>query len=331
MTFNPHELEDFALPLPITQAARTIAQQFATQQPTPHKAEQVLLNTLSVCVVNDYLQMMGIPTNLAASDSWNPIVRLCSDVADLEVRGIGRLECRPLRSTEQICHIPPEVWSDRIGYVMVQIDESMREASVLGFTPSVTTSELSIGQLRSPEDLLDRLQELMHPITAAASSLAPAFRRTQANLSQWFNNVFEAGWQTVETLLTPPESNLAFSFRGDVLAPSLEQPEAAVRKAKLIDLGVEIADLSVALVVEINPESEEKTNILLQVHPRGNQAYLPPSLQLIVLDESGSNFLEAESRDADDYIQLEFSGNSGEQFSVRVALGNASIQEDFVI
>ena len=331
MTYNTHELEDFALPLPITQAARRIAQQFATQQPTPHKAEQVLLNTLSVCVVNDYLQMMGIPTNLAASDSWNPIVRLCSDVADLEMPGIGRLECRPLRSTEQICHVPPEVWSDRIGYVMVQIDESLREASVLGFTPSVATSELPISQLRSPEDLIDRLQELMHPITAAASSLTPAFRRTQANLSQWLNNVFEAGWQTVETLLTPPESNLAFSFRGDVVAPSLEQPEAAIRKAKLIDLGIEIAGLSVALVVEISPESEEKTNILLQVHPTGSQTYLPPSLQFIVLDESGSTFLEAESRNADDYIQLEFSGSPGEQFSVRVALGNASIQEDFVI
>ncbi|MBD2744958.1 DUF1822 family protein [Coleofasciculus sp. FACHB-1120] len=330
MTFNTDELEDLALPLPITQAARTIAQQFATQQPTPHKAEQVLLNTLSVCVVNDYLQMMGIPTNLAASDSWNPIVRLCSDVADLEVRGIGRLECRPLRSTEQICHIPPEVWSDRIGYVMVQIDESMREASVLGFTPSVATSELSIGQLRSPEDLLDRLQELMHPITAPASSPTPSFSRTQANLSQWFNNIFEAGWQTVETLLTP-ESNLAFSFRGELVAPELKQPEAAVRKAKLIDLGIESADIFVALVVEINPESEGKTNILLQVHPMGSQTYLPPSLQLIVLDESGSNFLEAESREADDYIQLEFSGSPGEQFSIRVTLGNASIQEDFVI
>ncbi|MFE1746975.1 DUF1822 family protein [Coleofasciculus sp. H7-2] len=330
MTYNTHELEDFALPLPITQAARRLAQQFATQQPTPHKAEQVLLNTLSVFVVNDYLQMMGIPTNLAASDSWNPIVRLCSDVADLEVPGIGRLECRPLRSTEQICHIPPEVWSDRIGYVMVQIDESLREASVLGFTPSIATSELPISQLRSPEDLIDRLQQLMHPATVApASSLNRSFSRTQANLSQWFNNVFEAGWQTVETLLTPA-SNLAFSFRGDVVAPSLEQPEAAVRKAKLIDLGIEIADLSVALVVEINPESEEKTNILLQVHPTGSQTYLPPSLKLIVLND-GSNFLEAESRNADDYIQLEFSGSPGEQFSVRVALGNASIQEDFVI
>ena len=330
MTYNTHELEDFALPLPITQAARTIAQQFATQQPTPHKAEQVLLNTLSVCVVNDYLQMMGIPTNLAASDSWNPIVRLCSDVADLEVPGIGRLECRPLRSTEQICHIPPEVWSDRIGYVMVQIDESLREASLLGFTPSVATLELPINQLRSPEDLIDRLQELMHPTTAPASSLNHSFRSTQANLSQWLNNVVEAGWQTVETLLTPPESNLAFSFRGDLVAPELKKPEAAVRKAKLIDLGIENTDIFVALVVEINPESEGKTNILLQVHPMGNQTYLPPSLQLIVLDD-GSTFLEAESRNADDYVQLEFSGTPGEQFSVRVALGNASIQEDFVI
>ncbi|HEY9822378.1 MAG TPA: DUF1822 family protein, partial [Candidatus Sericytochromatia bacterium] len=57
----------------------------------------------------------------------------------------------------------------------------------------------------------------------------------------------------------------------------------------------------------------------------------PPSLQLTVLDESGATFLEAQSRSADNYIQLQFSGVPGEQFSVRVSLGDASILQDFVI
>jgi hypothetical protein len=133
MSYNTNEMEDFALPLPITRMARRTAEEFANRQPTPQKAEQVRLNTLAVCVVNDYLQMMGIPTDLSVGDSWNPVVLLGADVADLEVTGVGRLECRPVRMHQQTCHIPPEVLSDRIGYVVVQIDESSLEATVLGF------------------------------------------------------------------------------------------------------------------------------------------------------------------------------------------------------
>jgi hypothetical protein len=83
--------------------------------------------------------------------------------------------------------------------------------------------------------------------------------------------------------------------------------------------------------VELTPESEQRRNILLQVHPAGNQLYLPPSLELTVLDDSGSIFLEAQARSADNYIQLQFRGLPGEEFSVRVALGDASIIEDFVL
>jgi hypothetical protein len=41
--------------------------------------------------------------------------------------------------------------------------------------------------------------------------------------------------------------------------------------------------------------------------------------------------MEAQARSADNYIQLQFSGMPGEHFSVKVALGDASIIEDFVI
>ena len=78
-------------------------------------------------------------------------------------------------------------------------------------------------------------------------------------------------------------------------------------------------------------ESENKRNILLQVHPGGGKTYLPPEVELIVLDDTGEVFLEAKSRQADNWIQLEFRGEPGERFSVKVALGDASIVENFVI
>lgn len=321
MTSYTHDIENSALPMPIAQMARRTAQQLASSMPTPQIAQRVCLNTLAVYVVNAYLQTIGIATDLDASDCWNPVVRLCADVADLEIAGVGRLECRPLRMHEQSCYIPPEVWSDRIGYVIVQIDESLQEANILGFTQTVATDELPIRELRPIEDLIDRLHQLMQPVVA------------RVNLSQWLNNIFETGWQTVESVLNPAEPSLAFSFRNaDTLVPTdIEQPDIGIRRAKFIDLGMQLAGQSVALIVEIRPESEKRTNILLQVHPTGSQIYLPPQLQLIVLDESGTTFLEAIARSADNYIQLEFSGEPGERFSVKVALGDVNIIEDFAI
>jgi hypothetical protein len=94
---------------------------------------------------------------------------------------------------------------------------------------------------------------------------------------------------------------------------------------------MQIAGYPVALIVEVIAGLNNKSDIILQLHPTGNQIYLPPLLQLTVLDESGLVFLEAQARSADNYIQLQFSGLPGEQFSVRVALGDASIMEDFIV
>lgn len=334
MSYSTSEIEDLSLSLPITQAARRTAQHFADQQPTPQKAEQVRLNTLAVCVVNDYLQMMGIATGLSASDCWNPVVQICADVADLEVTGVGRLECRPMRAHEQTCYIPPEIWSDRIGYVVVQIDDLLREATVLGFAQTVTAENLSVSQLQSLESLLNYLAQAVpstpsQPITAG---------KTLVNLSQWLQNLSETGWRTVEALLGTVGTDLAFSFRSRAAPRGTDPSETGVRLAKLIDLGMQLTGNPVALVVELRSEAdssttlnEKNTNIHLQIHPTGGQTYLPMNLQLIVLDESGAIFLEARARNADNYIQLQFSGEPGERFSVKVALGDNGITEDFVI
>jgi hypothetical protein len=329
MTYPTHELDDLSLSLPITQTALRTAQQFANEQPTPQKAEQVRLNTLAVCAVNDYLQMIGIPTNLETSDSWNPVLRLCADVADLEVTGIGRVECRPHRSVQSSCYVPPEVWLDRVGYIAVEIDELSLEATVLGFTETVTDEELPIRQLKPIDDLID----VLNPLEVEEHKSIPAPAKTRVNLNQWLTRIFEQGWETVESLLAPTEPEFAFNFRSlrDSVMDEPTVSDEGIRRAKLIDLGMQLAGYPVALVVKLQSESERKTHILLQVHPTGGQIYLPPLLQLTVLDESGSIFLEAQSRSADNYIQLQFSGQPGEPFSVKVTLGDASVTEDFVI
>ncbi|KAB8330569.1 DUF1822 family protein [Scytonema tolypothrichoides VB-61278] len=317
-----HNLDDLALTLPITQAASRTAQQFANQQPTPEKAEQVRLNTLCVWVVNEYLEMMDIPTQLTKSDSWNSVLRLCTDVADLELLGIGRLECRSVRFGEEICYIPPETWEERVGYVVVQIDESLQEAKLLGFVRNVATEELPLSQLQPLEDFIEYLAQLRQtPI------------RTLVNLNQWLVGIFDAGWQTVEYLWNQPELRPGYAFRsGETLVQNdTNKTQALTRRAKLIDLGIQIANQPVILIVEIRPNTNQQTGIRLQLHPTGHQIYLIPGIQLTVLDESGAVFLETQARSADNYLQLQFRGEPAEQFSVKVSLNDASVTENFII
>ena len=63
----------------------------------------------------------------------------------------------------------------------------------------------------------------------------------------------------------------------------------------------------------------------------GSQPHLPPGLQLIGLDEADNSFFEVQAREQDNYIQFKFTADSGDRFSVRVALDDASITETFVI
>lgn len=322
MTRTTYELEDFGLTLPITQAARTIAQQFASNQPTREKAEQVRLNTLCVSVVNDYLDIMAIPTNLTASDSWNPIIRLCANIADLKLPGVGRLECRPVNLSQQVCYIPPETWEERVGYVVVRVNESLHEAKLLGFVPNMATEELPLSQLQPLEDLIDHLEERKQtPV------------RTLVNLSQWFTGLLDNGWQSVESIWNQPQFRPAYTFRSrdTVEQNAANQNNIFTRRAKLIDLGIQIANQPVILIVEIRPEVNQKTSIRVQLHPTSHQIYLMPGIQLTVLDESGAVFLETQARSADNYLQLQFRGERAEKFSVKVALNDASVTEYFLI
>ena len=200
--------ERLTITIPITQTARRTAQAFAQEQPTLEKSKRVYLNTLAVLVAQNYLQMLDIPTNLESSYSWNSVGRMCGDVADLSI-GWGRLECRPIRVNEQTCFVPPEVWQDRLGYIVVQVDETCREGKLLGFVPTVSQQQLPIKQLRSLEDLLMYLHQ-------------PTL--TAVRLSQWFDNIVEPGWQTIESLLSTRSRQPVLAFRTGELR-SLKNPE----------------------------------------------------------------------------------------------------------
>ncbi|MEO0801842.1 MAG: DUF1822 family protein [Cyanobacteria bacterium J06642_2] len=306
------------LSLPLPRAALEEAQRFAGQQCSEKKAAQVRLNTLAVWAVNEYLDWMGIQTDLTVGDSWNAVVRACADVADLEVLGYGRLECRAVRPGENVCYVPFEVWHERIGYEIVQIDEARQEAVMLGFLAKVTAPNVLVSELQAPERILEHLDELRR------------LRQPFVQLRQWLEQSFSPEWQAVEALLQPQQWASGYAFRSLTAATVATPADAGgICRAKAIDLSQLDRDCSVALVLDVRPEAERNWSVRVQVHPLQSGSCLSTGLQLEVRDEADAVFLEAHARPADDCLQMQFRGSEGEHFSVRVAASDCEAVEHF--
>lgn len=297
-------IEPITFTVPLSFEAHDIAQQCA-QKSLPTKFKQVYLNTLAVYAVDSYLRCMGFETNLAHSESRDSLMLKFVDVADLDVVGVGKIECRPVLPDSQTCNIPSDAWENRIGYVAVQLNQSLKEATLLGFTKTSAIREVPLSQLQSLEYFLaymNRIQQLK-PV----------------NLMNWFEDVFDAGWQVIDELLNPEQ--LEWHFRNTNALP--------IERGYKIDLGMQLAQQSVTLAVMLAPEPDSEVDIQVQVYPMGNQTCLPEGLKLIVMDESEEVVLEATSRDDDNFIQLKFSSELRELFGVTVALGEASVTKHF--
>ncbi|HIK06066.1 MAG TPA: DUF1822 family protein [Trichormus sp. M33_DOE_039] len=173
----------------IAAADRQQAYQFAEQQPTLERSQQVYRNTLAVLVIQHFLQLLGIETDLAASHCWNPLEQQLENIADLYIPSLqGFLECRSLYGSDRKCHIPPEVWSERLGYVIIQLDEPYQEAQVLGFVEAVSVSELPLSYLQPLNVLLECLTSQVQP-------------EPMVQLSHWLKRTFEYDWQPPKELV----------------------------------------------------------------------------------------------------------------------------------
>lgn len=119
-----------------------------------------------------------------------------------------------------------------------------------------------------------------------------------------------------------PEAELGMGLRGPL----------EIKAGKLINLGMQLGNRSLALLLTVtkDAEAEEKVRVQVQLHPTGEEKYLPSNLQLKLLSKAGKSLQEVESRDQDNYIQLNsFRGEPGKRFSVEVGLGDVSVREDF--
>lgn len=298
-------IEQLTFTTSLIQKYHQMAQQFSQQQLTEAKAHQVYQNTLAVLAVDYYCQCLGIPTQLTSSDSWNPLMQSLLDVADLQLGKGGKIECLAVEVNADCVEVPPEVLTERLGYIAVEINPSRTQARLLGFAETISSNPCPIHQFQGLELLINHLHAL------------PSNQQT--HLSQWLHKRWDTGWKRVEELLEIPQLDFALQFR---------TTPTAVKGGKLLDLNSR-GD-SVALLVGMRPTNPPEMDIWVEVYPIGEQTHLPRDLQVMVLDSSEVSVMQAQARSTKN-IQLNFSGEPGDQFSIKLELGDVSVTEAFII
>ena len=324
----------FFVPIQISQVVLDYARKFAAEQTTVEKAKKVYENTVAVGAVASYLHWMEFKTDLGQGESWNAASRYFNDVADLVLPEIGSIECRSLLPGETAIYLPPEATENRIGCVLVRLEEEPDKVKILGFVPADNEGNLpevvKVEDLQSLEELTELLGELEFQPKAAtkptidietvAATVVETVADNVEKLSQWFGNNFGQGWQPLDA-----------AYRSIRVKES--DSNLAVSRAKIIDFGVRVAGEAVALIVRLIPNENGTVDVLLRVFPANESNYLPAGLELKVQDENGEEISEPViARSADNWLQMKLEeGTPDTRFGVTLSLGDARVTEHFVL
>ena len=303
-------------PVSLSFEAHEIAQYYSTVTSDSQKAKQVYLNMLAVYAVNFYLQCLGFETEWEKSDSCDRKILNLADTADLQIAKLGKLECRPVLPDSSVLEVPAETWNNRIGYVAVRLNESLKQAEIIGFIRTIAQSKgiLPLSQLHPLGELIDCLHCLSEP----------------AILSRWLDNlsnIYAGGWQTLQEFLGPDAPLMP------VLMNSNSQVAGnTIKGAKLLTLGDDRDSPKVILLIVLIPQLRGPMKIRVQLHPNPAETCLPAETKLSVLSKTGQVQKTVRSRSIDNFIQLPpFQGAAGENFHIEIALDGFSLKEKFII
>lgn len=332
--------DSLKIKIPLSVTAHSYAEQFSRYQSNSQKAKQVYLNTLAVYAVNNYLNYLGWETNLKTSDSWNPLLQSLMNLADLDLINYGKVESRFVLRDRDWVEIPAEVSSDRIGYIISQFDESLREATLLGFVTEVKGNRLALNQLQAIDCLpyyLSQLKQVNHSEKPSSSTILPKHQPAKPQpikLGKWLEGTLENGWQPLEELLIPTK---VIAFRSlEQLQHQKEHLLSGVSRFKILELNPSVDNndglqkISLALILNISPLSNGEKDISVKIYPVNHHTYLPQGLEFLVLNEQEIPMMQIQAYQAET-IEFRFSGEEGKFFSIKAYLHNCDRVETFVI
>ena len=163
---------------------------------------------------------------------------------------------------------------------------------------------------------------------ASLASLTDSAVEPTHNLRQWLQNRFDAGWQSLDTLLDQNENRLAMSFRQ---GPDPVH-ELTVEGVKLIDMGVQLGHQQIALVIGLLEKADQHVAVRIQLLPTQGAFYLPPSLTLRLMSQSNNVLQTLTARKNDNLMQLKrFTCKEGTRFTIQLTLGTVKLTEAFEV
>ena len=140
--------------------------------------------------------------------------------------------------------------------------------------------------------------------------------KTIINLENWFQEIFEAGWQMATELLETPTLTPAFRTSG-------------VEGGRLISIGSD--NTPIILIVRVTETSPSNRDVAVEILPELEHKYLPSGLQLMLLDSDGDTVMEATTRQDNKNLKFDFAGTRGETFSIQLELLDNFVREDFIL
>ncbi|MGB3533293.1 MAG: DUF1822 family protein [Microcoleaceae cyanobacterium] len=145
-------------------------------------------------------------------------------------------------------------------------------------------------------------------------------------LREWLENSFKPEWLLPRDLVFTPAFMRSNRNKSKALQPSIV-------RAKEINLGGDLAHRTLALVVRLTPTDTDEVDLQICLYPTAQSGYtdLPYNIQLIVIDEEGSDIMDAQSERFEESLCLSFSGNFGEKFGIKIVFKQSCITEKFVI
>lgn len=234
-------------------------------------------------------------------------------------------------------------------------DELIQDLNVLWITQQLNPQELTqtniapIPQIETTQsdNLLQRLAaspqprlEIPFPLWMACiqqphwrQQLSDLRRGTAAtspitNLSQWIQNQFESGWQTLENLLTNQLDNeLTLDF---ALRKSTNIETSTIRRAKVIRFPERLLLLLVSIEPQAQTQNDRRIEIRIQIRSGDETPLLPLGLILGLQSTSGEIIQRVQARDNDLAIQLQrFRTPSNTPFVVYLRCNEQTIAEQF--
>ena len=221
---------------------------------------------------------------------------------------------------------PEEMELLAAGYVLDDLDE----AEKLQVEELIKTSPTMREEIRKSMAVMGVLATDAQPMSPPVSlknqvsfafeekkkSLLQTSKKTLIQLDNWFQQLFDEGWQTVSEVLETPSIDPAFRNYG-------------VEGARSIYLGSN--NVPIILIVRIRETQESERDIAVEILPELKNDYLPNKLQLILLDADGDVVMEATTRRENQNLKFDFSGTCGETFSIKLELSDDYFQENFLL